>query len=123
MPNGTWAMVVDTKSNAEVARKALKEGINDFVLPASVYAEVLVGPIRTGVAAVRSLEQFVQEFAIQIEPLTPAVARRAAELRASTTSLRLPHAFVLATADVLRATTILTSDKKWVGLSPRVQLL
>jgi predicted nucleic acid-binding protein len=91
-----------------------------FVLPTSVYAEVLVGPLRVGAPAVQSLEGFIEGFAMQIAPLTPAIARRAAELRAATTSVRLPDAFVLATADVLDATAVLTGDARWTGSSPRV---
>jgi len=96
---------------------------DDLVLPASVYAEVLVGPLRHGAPAVASLEQFVQDFAMQIAALSPDIARHAASLRAQTPSLRLPDAFVLATADVLEAANVLTGDRTWARLSPRVRLL
>jgi predicted nucleic acid-binding protein len=96
---------------------------DDFVLPASVYAEVLVGPMRHGAPALVSLEQFVLDFAMQIAPLSPEIARQAASIRAQTPSLRLPDAFVLATGDVLEAANVLTGDRSWAKLSPRVQLI
>lgn len=64
---------------------AVRAHASDYVvLPASVYAEILVGPIRSGAAALRSVEQFLDDFAISTEPLSPAISRRAAELRAKT---------------------------------------
>ena len=66
---------------------------DEFVLPASVYAEVLVGPIRNGPPAVNSLEEFISDFGMQIAPLTADVATRAAVLRATNPSLRLPDNF------------------------------
>ena len=98
-------------------------GSDDLVLPASVYAEILVGPMRHGATAVASLEQFISDFAMRIAPLTPDIARQAASLRAETPSLRLPDAFVLATGDVLGAASVITGDSAWAKLSPRVQLL
>ena len=51
---------------------------NDLVIPASVYAEVLVGPYRRGTDAVDALEQFLADFAVRIEPLSAEIAHRAA---------------------------------------------
>jgi hypothetical protein len=76
-----------------------------------------------GARAVASLEQFVSDFAMHIAPLTPDIARHAASLRAQTLSLHLPDAFVLATGDVLGATSVITGDSALANLSPRVQLL
>ncbi len=94
---------------------------DELVLPASVYAEVLVGPVRHGPAAVASLERFIGDFGMRITPLTPDVARLAASLRAHTPSLRLPDAFVLATGDVLNAAVVLTGDLAWPKLSARAR--
>jgi predicted nucleic acid-binding protein len=98
-------------------------GTDELVLPASVYAEVLVGPLRHGPPAVVSLQQFISDFGIRIEPLTPAIARLAASLRVATPSLRLPDAFVLATGEALGAAIVLTADAAWPKLSARVRLL
>jgi predicted nucleic acid-binding protein len=59
-------------------------GSDEFVLPASVYAEVLVGPIRHSHAAVASLEEFIGDFGMRIAPLTAKVADLAASLALNT---------------------------------------
>jgi predicted nucleic acid-binding protein len=59
---------------------------------------------------VQSLERFIGDFGMLIAPLTPEIARFAASLRATTPSLRLPDAFVLATAEILGAASVLTGD-------------
>ena len=94
-----------------------------FVLPASVYAEVLVGPLRSGPAAVNSLEEFISDFGMQIAPLTAEVANRAALLRAKNSSLRLPDAFVLATGEAFDAAVVLTGDRAWLKLSSLARLI
>ncbi len=94
-----------------------------LTLPASAYAEVMVGPLRHSPGAVASLDAFINDFAIQVVPLSPEIARRAASLRAATASLRLPDAFVLATAEVVDADVVLTGDSSWAKLSTRVRLM
>lgn len=94
---------------------------DELVLPSSVYSEVLVGPFRYGPSAVASLDQFIGDFGMRIASLTPDIARRAASLRASSPSLRLPDALVLATGDVLDAAVILTGDAAWAKLSARAR--
>jgi predicted nucleic acid-binding protein len=98
-------------------------GSEELIMPASVYAEVLVGPLRVGPRAVASLEQFIGDFGMRIAPLTPEVARFAASLRAATPSLRLPDAFVLATGEAMNAAIVLTADGAWPKLSARVRLI
>jgi predicted nucleic acid-binding protein len=98
-------------------------GSDELVLPASVYAEVLVGPLRHGTPAVASLEQFISDFGMLIAPLTAEIARSAASLRATTPSLRLPDAFVLATGETLGAAYVLTGDGAWPKLSPRARVI
>jgi predicted nucleic acid-binding protein len=94
-----------------------------LILPASAYAEVLVGPVRHGPATVASLEAFIRDFAMHIAPLTAEIARQAASLRASYASLRLPDAIVLATGDVVDATVVLTGDATWPRLNARARLI
>jgi PIN domain nuclease of toxin-antitoxin system len=72
---------------------------------------------------VASLDEFIDDFGMQIVPLTAEIARHAAVLRAQTASLRLPDAVVLATADVLDAASVLSGDVTWPKLSTRVQLI
>jgi predicted nucleic acid-binding protein len=84
---------------------------DDLRLPASAYAEVLVGPART--ARIDTTRQLLDEIAVAIEPLTRDIAERAASLRAEHRSLRLPDALVLATGDVLDADEVATADRRW----------
>ena len=96
---------------------------DELVLPASAYAEILVGPLRHGPAAVDALDRFLGDLAVRIEPLTPTIARRAAVLRAGTRAVRLPDALVLATADALDASAVLTGVAAWPALSARAHLI
>jgi predicted nucleic acid-binding protein len=96
---------------------------DQLVLPVSAYAEALVGPARRGAASVTSFEQFVDELALRVEPLTREIARLAARLRVSHPSLRLPDALVIATGEALNAHAVLTADAAWARVSARVQLL
>jgi len=108
----------------EAAVAALTEHQHDqLVIPASVYAEILVGPYRKGVDAVAEVEAFLADLAVRIEAITPAIARAAARLRSDSRSLRRPDALVLATADEVAADTVLTGDESWTTLSRRVTLL
>src|SRR5262249_60155943 len=81
---------------------------DDLVLPATAYAEVLVAPARRGAAAVGRVDEALAALALRVEPVTPAIARAAAALRARHRALRLPDAPVLATAAVLGAAQVAT---------------
>jgi predicted nucleic acid-binding protein len=96
---------------------------DDLAIPASVYAEILVAPYRTGVQAVAGVEAFLSDFAVKIEPITAAIARAAARLRSGRKGLRLPDALVIATADELGADRVLTGDESWTRISRRVTLV
>jgi predicted nucleic acid-binding protein len=106
------------------ARAALAAHQSDeLVVPASVFAEVLVGPYRHGPAAVGTLEQFVADLAIRIQPITADIARRAAFLRSRHAALKLPDAFVLGAGDVLGASTVLTANQRWPNVSARAHVI
>ena len=96
---------------------------DELVLPASAYAEALVGPSRRGPAALASFDRFIADLAVRIEPLTSEIARQAARLRSRHVALRLPDALILATGDVLGAGTILTADAAWPKVSRRVRVI
>jgi predicted nucleic acid-binding protein len=96
--------------------------LDELALPSSAYAEILVDPWRRGPDAVTLVKRFLMDLSIRIEPLTAAIAERAAELRARHRSLRLPDALVLATADVLAATA-LTCDRSRPRVSRRARLV
>jgi predicted nucleic acid-binding protein len=93
-------------------------------VPASAYAECLVGPARRGRDATRVVDAFLADMAADVEPITRQLAARAAELRARHGGrLRLPDALVLATAIHLRADRVLTTDAGWPRAGVTVELV
>jgi predicted nucleic acid-binding protein len=96
---------------------------SDMVLPASAYAEMLVGPARRGRAAMDLAREFVIDLALRVEPISADIAERAAVLRAAHRSLKLPDALVIATADALEATILLTADRTWTRVSRRARMI
>lgn len=100
----------------EAARDALGVafGRHDrLVLPASAFAEVLVGPARRGEHAVSVVREVVDRAPIEIEPLGEEIALAAATLRARHRSLKLPDALVIATAVHLECDHLITTDRGW----------
>lgn len=96
---------------------------HELVIPASCYAEILVGPYRAGADAVAEVEAFLSDFAVDVQPITSGVARAAARLRSTWTSLRLPDAFVLAAGDEIGADVILSGDASWPKISRLVTVV
>ena len=95
---------------------------DERIVIASVLAEILVHPYRVGPAAVARIEAALAALVTRVEPVTDAVARRAAELCARQTSLRLGDALVVAAGDVLDA-RVLTADRSWAKLSSRIRVI
>jgi predicted nucleic acid-binding protein len=110
-----------THEQAVAAFEAL--GDDQVVLPASALAEVLVGAHQRGAAAVRIVGAFLEDAGIRIEPMTEETARAAAQLRARHPRIRLPDALVLATGQILAARSIVTADRAWHGVAPRVRVI
>lgn len=109
----------DAHHSAAVA--LLKAHARDqLTIPASVYAEILVGPYRRGEGAVAKIERALADIPIRVEPIGAEIGRRAAELRARHAALRLPDALVIATGEVLDADDVLTFDERWRRASKRV---
>ncbi len=107
----------------EAVGKALERG-DALAVPASAYAECLVGPSRRGRDSMRAVDAFLSDLAADVEPITRQVARRAAQLRAGHgRKLRLPDALVLATALHLKADRVLTTDAGWPTAGIRVDLI
>lgn len=96
---------------------------DDLVIPASVHAEILVAPYRSGADAVAEVEGFLSDLAVRTEAITVEIARGAARLRSGSRSLRLPDAFVLATGDEMEAEKVLTGDEAWAAISSRVTVV
>jgi predicted nucleic acid-binding protein len=91
---------------AEQSRHAL-------AVSALTYAEILVGPLRAGPAAVEVVERFAAQ--TRILEVSASIARLAAELRA-TRNLRLPDAVIVATGLRHAAAVTLTADARWQGI-------
>jgi predicted nucleic acid-binding protein len=115
----------DAHHAAAVAALRGARGRGDRLLvPASAYAETLVGPSRRGLDAVATVDAFVDALPAAVEPATRDVARRAAQLRAThAKALRLPDALVLATASVESADLVLTTDPGWPDTGLAVQVI
>ncbi len=103
-------------------RSARSRG-HPIILPASAFAEVLVGASRLGSEAVRRTEAFVGSVVDVVQPIDRDVAKVAAALRAGHKSLRLPDAMVLAVGRVTAAPAILTADSRWSGVDKRVRIV
>lgn len=92
-----------------------------LVLPASALAESLVQPFAAGIDLTHAVDTLRAIF--RIEPLSVDIAVAAARLRATTPSIRLPDALVLATGTHLDADEILTCDRRWRRIDPRVHVI
>jgi predicted nucleic acid-binding protein len=84
-----------------------------IVVPSSALAEVLVGPSRQGRHGVAAVLGLIDRVPFEVAPLGKEVAVAAAALRAKHRTIRLPDALVLATATVLGAEVLLTTDREW----------
>lgn len=97
------------------ASHAVRSGRDRHALATSAltHAEVLVGPLRAGPAAVEVVERFAAQ--TRVLDVSPGIARLAAELRA-TRGLGLPDAVIVATGLRHQADVILTGDARWKGI-------
>ena len=109
------------------AEDALREAFaagDDLVIPASAYAECLVGPLRRGPEAAAIVDDLLDALPARVAPISRGIARAAAELRARHGRvLRLPDALVVATALDLRADRLLTTDARWPTLERAVEVV
>jgi predicted nucleic acid-binding protein len=103
-------------------RSARSRG-HQILLPASAFAEVLVGASRLGGEAIRRTEAFVDSVVDVVHPIDREAAKVAAALRAGHRSLRLPDALVIAVGRVTEASAILTAEVTWGGIDKRVQVV
>ena len=101
----------------EAASASIRESLaasDHMVVPASAYAELLVGPLRRGHEAVATVDALLSALPADVVALGREIARAAAALRARYPGrLRLPDAFVLGTALDLGAHLVLTADRGW----------
>jgi predicted nucleic acid-binding protein len=109
---------------ARAALSAARNRADRLIVPASAYAEVLVAPLRQSEASGDAVDDFLDALPASVEPATREIARRAAELRARHgTRLRLPDALVVATAVIIEARRVVTTDARWPDLGVNVEVI
>ena len=121
------AILDSSDAHHTAAREALtgaRSRGEELAIPASAYAEVLVGPFRQGASAVAKVDEFLAALPARVHPATREIAATAARLRAQHgTKLRLPDALVVATAVELGAALLLTTDAGWRSLPIHVTVV
>ena len=108
----------DQHARAVTELRPLLAAADELLVGATVYAETIVRPLQEGTDA--TVDAFLDAAGVKIVPVDRAVARRAAQLRAEHSSLRLPDAMSLATALATDA-TLLTLDKKLQHVAKRAE--
>jgi predicted nucleic acid-binding protein len=105
----------DAHHKAAYRELAEAQGRQDRIaLPASALAECLVAPARRSPEDLAAAQEFVARMPIEVAELTREIAVAAATLRARhRTRLKLPDALVIATAQVLEADVLVTTDRDW----------
>jgi predicted nucleic acid-binding protein len=115
------ALVDDADALHEAAAQIITSDPSTLVLPASAYAETMVGAHRQGHAS--AVRDKLDGLGIAIAALTEEMAEEAARLRAAFPSLRLGDALVIATARMLGADQVLTGDRRWAPIWDRVRVV
>ncbi|MGH2899818.1 MAG: type II toxin-antitoxin system VapC family toxin [Solirubrobacteraceae bacterium] len=87
-----------------------------IVIAASVYAEILVHPLKRG--SDQAIDDFLTAIGADVVAVDRDIARRAAQLRATHRSVRLPDALSLATAHAAEA-DFLTLDQRLQKIARR----
>lgn len=77
-----------------------------------VDASVVIGFL-DGDEAVATVRQLIERVPIDVAPLDEVIAATAASLRASHGAVKLPDALVIATAVVMDADRLVTTDRGW----------
>jgi predicted nucleic acid-binding protein len=108
---------------ASVIDRFVASGRNLAVVSAITVTEALVRPMRAGSStAIRLVDDFLLQFPnLRVEPVTVAVAREAARIRAATAA-PTPDCLILATAVLAPASIVVGNDASWPGLAKRAKL-
>lgn len=121
------SVLIALLDESDVGRPAARGAVapprqdHDLVIPATAISESIVAPYRLGRSQGERAEAALIALA-SIAEVTREIASRAAQLRA-TRQIKLPDAIILATATKLAADQVLTFDRRWRGLDPRVHPL
>ena len=83
-----------------------------LMLPVVAFAECLVHPARAGADSVGRFIAALDAIPVGVLDADPSIARTAAALRAQHAGLKLPDAFVVATAIEHHAESLLTTDRR-----------
>jgi predicted nucleic acid-binding protein len=96
---------------------------NSGLISAITVTEALVRPLRAASpTAAQLVEDFLFRFPnLRVEPVTAAVAREAARIRAATAA-RTADALILATAVVAPTSIVVGNDAAWPGVAKRAGL-
>ncbi len=116
----------DALHASTVARFRQLVGTEPLGASVITYAEVMTG-VLLGHHAEDTIDGFFEAFVRDLLPVDRRVAARAAQLRGKRSSLAMPDALILATADVhAEIDLLLCADAQWPkvkGLSCEVELL
>lgn len=110
----------DSHHAAATAAYVSRRAGSRFVLSAVVLSECLVAVSRYGTDLVAARRRAIVDRFGPVRAIDEAVAVTAAMLRAQHTGLRAPDAFILATAAEDAADEVLTCDRRWALVDPRV---
>lgn len=108
---------------ASIIDGAVASGRNPAVVSAITVTEALVRPMRAASpTAVRLVDDFLLHFPnLSVAPVTTAVAREAARIRAATAA-PTPDALILATAVSVGASHVVSNDQSWPAVAQRAGL-
>ncbi len=117
------ALLDETDVARPIARAAVQQSKqdHDLLIPISAFSESIAAPYRRSRRDGQRAEAVLAALGTLVD-VTREVASRAAQLRAAR-NIKLPDALILATAMGAAADQILTLERRWRGVDPRVRLL
>jgi predicted nucleic acid-binding protein len=112
-----------SEAAASILDGCVATGRNEAIASTVTVTEALVRPMRAeSPTAVRLVEDFLGRFAnLRLEPVTVAIAREAARIRAATAA-PTHDALILATATITMAPIVVGNDASWPAIVARAGL-
>lgn len=117
------ALLDEADAGRPIAREAVarSQADHELLIPVTAFSESIVAPYRRSSQDGQRAEAALAALGRLVD-VTRDIASRAAQLRAAR-QIKLPDALILATALHVTADQILTLDRRWRGVDPRVRLL